>query len=274
MEKVKQLGELNGPLLLFGGAYSNFQALQKMYDVSVDLGIPGSHVINTGDCVAYCGQPLECIDLLKSWEINNIVGNVELQLVNNEDDCGCNFSPEGRCDTLSRNWYAFLKNTLTEDAINWMRTIPKFIAFTIGGKKVFVLHGSYKNISEFVFKSTSWEVKSEVFQATDSDVVIGGHCGLPFHDIQQDKYWLNPGVIGMPANDGTPKVWYMVLNFINGELKFKHKSFEYDYSLTQKIMAEKNLPSTYAQTLGSGLWDNCEILPQEEIALQGQVLYF
>ena len=37
------------------------------------------------------------------------------------------------------------------------------------------------------------------------DGVIGGHCGLPFTKVVGDRLWHNPGAIGMPANDGTPR---------------------------------------------------------------------
>jgi predicted phosphodiesterase len=59
-------------------------------------------------------------------------------------------------------------------------------------KKVTVVHGSYFNTSEFIFKSTVWEDIVANFKATDSDVIIAGHCGLPFNKTQDGLLWLNP----------------------------------------------------------------------------------
>ena len=37
------------------------------------------------------------------------------------------------------------------------------------------------------------------------DAIIGGHSGLPFTQTLGSRLWHNPGAIGMPANDGTPR---------------------------------------------------------------------
>jgi hypothetical protein len=152
--------------------------------------------------------------------------------------------------------------------------MPEFIRFDYYGRSCVVVHGSYFNTSEFIFGSTPWEVKERNFQATGADVIFGGHCGLPFNDGKDNKYWLNPGVIGMPANDGTTRVWYMVLEPAEEELKFEHCSFEYDHEETFARMLETELPIDYAKTLTSGLWDNNDILPVTETKAQGVPLDF
>jgi hypothetical protein len=96
---------------------------------------------------------------------------------------------------------------------------------------------------------------------------------LPFNDIQNNQYWLNSGVIGMPANDGTRRVWYMILDDANG-FSFEHRFFEYDAEEANHLMVKNNLPSQYAKTLLTGLWDNCEILPETETSVQGKELIF
>ena len=84
----------------------------------------------------------------------------------------------------------------------------------------------------------------------------------------------------MPANDGTTRVWYMLLKFENlpkrqagNEFTFEHHSFEYDHEETFARMLETELPISYAKTLTSGLWDNNDILPEVETAEQGKKLF-
>ena len=43
MPEVKVLGELTGPLLVFGGPYSNLQATQAMKAVARQRNIPPEH---------------------------------------------------------------------------------------------------------------------------------------------------------------------------------------------------------------------------------------
>lgn len=263
------LGEKKGKLLVFGGVYSNFQALEAIKEVADKENIAPDNVFCTGDIVAYCAQPEECIQKIKQWGINSIAGNVELQLASGETDCACDFTKGGRCDTFSRQWYPYAQTLLSEDALEWMRSLPEFIRFHYAGHMVSILHGSYHYTSEFIFESTDWNIKQLNFRDTKSTVILSGHCGLPFSQAKDNLYWLNAGVIGMPANDGTPRVWYMILEDDQEQFKYQHCPLDYDHSLASQLMNERGLPSAYASTLLTGLWDNMEILPPEEARQQG-----
>lgn len=270
-EKItKHIGSKKGDLLIFGGAYSNLQALRKMKQIAEEQSITAENVICTGDVVGYCAQPEEVVQLVRDWGVHVIAGNVEIQLREGEEDCGCDFREGSRCDTFSKEWYPFAKTQLSNDSIEWMKGLPDFITLEYSGMKGGVVHGSFFETSGYIFKSTDWSVKEKNVKALSADFVLAGHCGLPFSDVNERKYWLNPGVIGMPANDGTTCVWYMILRMIDGELCVEHHSFEYDYTTASELMKEKNLPKEYALTLRTGIWDNTEILPKEETKWMGK----
>lgn len=271
---TKQLGDLNGKLLIFGGVYSNLQALEGLLQIAEEEGIPFSNIICTGDIVGYCAQPMECLGLIKDNGIHSIAGNVEIQLREEQEDCGCDFTNGGRCDIFSKNWYAYAQQNLDPSFIPWLNELPDFLEFNYAGKKVTVVHGSYEHTSEFIFKSTDWGNKELSFNKSNSDVIIAGHCGLPFFENRNDKLWINPGVIGMPANDGETDVWFGILDDENGELFFEFLNYEYDHEEAADRMLTNHLPSTYAQTLRNGIWDNCEILPEPETKSQGKQINF
>jgi predicted phosphodiesterase len=273
-KKIKNIGQLRGKVLLFGGVYSNLQALESIAQVAQKEGISPENCISTGDIIGYCAQPEETIQFFKKWNAHSIAGNVEIQLSDNAEDCGCDFTKGSRCDDFSQLWYPFAKSKLTPDSLSFISELPQHIQFEYAGKKVTVVHGSYFNTSEFVFKSTAWEQKRATLEATESDVIIAGHCGLPFNDVQNEKMWLNPGVIGMPANDGNTAVWYMILDDQEEVFAFEHKNLQYDYKVTSALMLENNLPKEYANTILNGIWDNMEILPVTEIQQQGQQIQF
>ena len=268
--RIKDIGNLTGPVLCFGGVYSNYQSLQKIRLIAEEHNIYAQNVICTGDVVAYCAQPEETVQAIKDWGIHCISGNVEIQLADDADHCGCDFANGGRCDTFSQQWFPYSKSKLSPDSIDWMKKLPSFIRFQYGGLNGFVLHGSYHHTAEYIFQSTPWEKKQSNFDENKSDLILAGHCGLPFSQERKSKYWLNPGVIGMPANDGSCKVWYMILDDQSGRLNYKHLNYEYDHVKAATLMLEHNLPKTYAKTLETGIWDNCEILPDVETASQGK----
>lgn len=269
---VQDLGKLNGQILVFGGVYSNLPALERLMGIAENLQIPSQNIICTGDIVGYCAEPEECVQTIRRWGVHCIAGNVEIQLRNREADCGCNFDEGSRCDMFSRKWYPFAQSRLSERAIDWMEQLPLHLRFEYAGKRVCVLHGSCQNPSEFVFRSSPWAVKAANFQAIDAEIILAGHCGLPFRHQNGELYWLNAGVIGMPANDGTPRVWFMTIDLTEQGLHIEHHAYTYDHERAARLMEQLHLPREYSETLRTGLWDNCEILPEEETQAQGMRL--
>jgi len=268
-QKTENLGKISGKTLLFGGVYSNLQALEALKQIAEKENINPENCFCTGDIVGYCAQPEETVQLLKLWGAKSIVGNVEIQLRENADDCGCSFREGSRCDDFSQLWYPFAKSKLSENSLDFLKKLPNNISFQYAEKNITVVHGSYFNVSEFIFKSTDWSKKQSNFEATKSDVIIAGHCGLPFNHEEENKIWINPGVIGMPANDGNPSVWYAILEDSNNSFNFTHKTLKYNYKLTSKLMQNGLLPEEYSRTIVTGIWDNTEILPSIETGLQG-----
>ncbi|WP_405609280.1 metallophosphoesterase family protein [Polaribacter sp. Asnod1-A03] len=267
--KTTELSKLSNKVLLFGGVYSNLQALEALKQIAEKENIAPENCICTGDIIGYCAQPEESVQLLKLWGARSIAGNVEIQLRENAEDCGCDFREGSRCDNFSQMWYPYAQSKLSENSLEFLKTLPNNISFEFAKKRFSVVHGSYFNVSEFIYKSTNWSVKEPNFKAANADVIIAGHCGLPFNHQQENKLWLNPGVIGMPANDGNPSVWYVILEDVNSNFRFTHKSLDYNYKLTSKLMQNGLLPEEYSRTIITGIWDNTEILPPIETGLQG-----
>ena len=134
------------------------------------------------------------------------------------------------------------------------------------------MHGSWFEPTEYIFQSTPWQRKSDNLEVAEADVILAGHCGLPFNHINWSNYWLNPGSVGLPANDGTTRGCFIVLNDAKGKFGFTHHSLQYDFKHAAHLIQENSLPETIAQTLQTGLWDNNEILPNEETQEQGIAL--
>jgi len=273
-KKIVHIGKVHGKVLLFGGVYSNLQALEKLISLAEEEGVALENCICTGDIVGYCAKPEETVQLFQDWGAKSIQGNVEQQLFEGAEDCGCDFTVGSRCDGFSKTWYPYAQGRLSKASIDWMGELPNNITFEFAGKKVTVVHGAFDHISEFIFASSPASIKKQNFKHTKSDIIVAGHSGLPFHQEIDDSLWLNPGVVGMPANDGTPRVWYLILEEMDGKIQYTHRYLEYDHKTTYQLMRDHHLPLEYAETLLSGLWDNMEILPEAEKRLQGIPINF
>ncbi len=277
---VLDLGRLDGPVLCFGGPYSNAQATEAMLAEALTRGIPSERVICTGDVVAYGGDPQACIDLVREAGIRVVMGNCEESLGFNAADCNCGFEKDSDCAAWSTDWFAHAAAVLDGDALAWMRALPRQLRFTMAGRNIAVIHGGDQNISEYVFASTPDAAKAEIIDRLDADAVIGGHSGLPFTQVLGPRVlntqniggrlWHNPGAIGMPANDGTPRVWYSVLAETPDGLGISHLSLDYDHAAAARAMRAGGLPEAYARTIEDGLWPNMDVMSPPGRALRGR----
>mmetsp|Transcript_52814 Transcript_52814/g.165870 ORF Transcript_52814/g.165870 Transcript_52814/m.165870 type:complete len:360 (+) Transcript_52814:56-1135(+) len=285
---ILDLGVFDGPVLLFGGAYSNLQALQAMLKVAKDeLRIPPQRMIHTGDAVAYCAQPRETVELLRDSGAHCLMGNCEENVGFGKPDCGCGFPENSACNAYSLNWYAHVMRQLDghSQLQMWMAERPRRIDFTMAGRRFAVVHGSPRNISEFLWPSTPDSELQACFGVLPAGVdgIVGGHSGIPFARLVppapgvpggRHRLWINAGVLGMPANDGTSRGWYAVLSpSSSGGLEVSIRALEYDAKqAAEAIYADGTLVRGYADSLLSGVWPSHDVLPLEEQMATGVAL--
>jgi hypothetical protein len=205
------LGALDGPVLVFGGPYSNLEAAEAVRAEAQRLGVPPARTICTGDIVAYCADPGATVALIRDWGIPVVQGNVEEQLGAGAEDCACGFTPGSACETLAAQWYAHAEREVSADDRRWMAGLPRLVRFTLAGRRLAAIHGGVSRINRWLFASTPAADKLAEIALADAEGVLAGHCGLPFVDFLGGPLWCNAGTVGLPANDGTPRVWYAVL---------------------------------------------------------------
>ena len=260
---------IDGPLMVFGGPYSNLEASRAVLAEARRLGMPPERMICTGDVVAYAADAAATVDLIRSSGCHVVMGNCEESLAASVDDCGCGFPPGSSCERLSTAWFEHARSDLTSDAQAWMGRLPRRIDLEIAGRNFAVVHGGLDRINQFIFASTATVIKDRELSRAGVDGIIAGHCGLPFTQTIGGRLWHNPGVIGMPANDGTPRFWYGLLIPSEDSISIEHRSIEYDYARAVAKMRRAGLPEEYADALKSGLWPSCDVLPWKEIRERG-----
>lgn len=256
--------------LLFGGPYGNLQATQALLAEARRLGISPDRMLCTGDLVAYCGNPVETIDLIRDSGIAVVGGNCDEQLGASASDCGCGFEPGSACARLSAAWFAFADSVVRPDQRRWLASLPGRVDLRIGGRTLAAIHGSAHSINSFVFAGTPEGEKRRSLDALGGDGAVGGHSGLPFTQVLGDRLWHNPGVIGMPANDGTPRVWFSIVRETEAGLAIERRALAYDHEGAQAAMRGAGLPESYREALATGLWPSLDVLPEPERAETGR----
>ena len=262
---------LDPPVLVFGGPYSNLRALAAVQERTEELGIPASRCICTGDVVAYCAEPEETVAAIRDWGCHVIAGNCEEQLAAGAEDCACGFEAGSECDLLAKGWYPFANARVSRETRVWMAGLPTTLAFAVGGWKLSAVHGGHDVINRFIFASQRDVLADELDRAA-ADVVVAGHSGIPFIERVGQRTWFNPGVIGMPANDGTADVWYGLIGLEGGDLLLSTHRLGYDHHGAAAAMRRAGHANGYARTLVTGLWPSLDVLPPAERAAMGRKL--
>jgi predicted phosphodiesterase len=263
------LGTVSAPLLFFGGPYGNLQALAALEEKARLWGIPAERIVCTGDVAAYCADPQAVVDRVRDWGIHVVMGNCEESLGFDDPDCGCGFRQGGECDRLARQWFAHGLANLDAGAKTWMRSLPRRLFIDVAGRRLAVVHGGATRLNHYIFPSTPTAEKDAQLRRLDVDGIVGGHSGLPFTQFTDQGLWHNPGAIGMPANDGTPRVWYSILDPVGGPIRLTHHALDYDYRAAARRMDARGLPAGYRDGLTSGIWPSMDILPDGERAMRG-----
>ncbi len=261
-------------MLVFGGVYSNLQALEAVLAEAGKRGIGPGNMLCTGDIVAYGADASACVERIRDLGIASIAGNCEEQLALELADCGCGYAPGTSCDVLSRTWFAHASAQVSAGQRAWMDGLPEHLNIAINGLTLTVLHGSLREANRFVFASTPARVKLHDIDQAGTDGIIAGHSGLPFTQVLDGRLWHNSGALGLPANDGTARVWCSILS--PGErprtLKIEHVALGYDHAGAARNMRKAGLPEDYAKALETGLWPSCDVMPKDEGSATGRAL--
>ena len=257
--QVSDFGRFDTPLVLFGGTYSNLQALLALQAV-----IGTRSAICTGDVVAYGGNPSETVALIRDLGYPVVAGNCERQIAEGADTCGCGFGAGSACDLLSRGWYPFALQSCDAETRAWMAALPDVGIFVQNNRRFAVLHGGATEISRFLWPSSeASDFQREISELETVlgpiDGVVAGHSGIAFHRMIGRHHWINAGAIGLPPHDGRCQTRYAVLE--DGDVTF-HR-LDYDAQSARAAMEAKGLTQGYDQTLTTGIWPSEDILPVE-----------
>jgi predicted phosphodiesterase len=255
-------------IMVIGGPYSNLRATRAAMAEADRLGIPPSRIICTGDVVAYCAEPEETARAIAAWGCHVIQGNCEQQLAAGAADCACNFEEGSACDLLAKGWYPYAAARVSDATRAWMGALPETLTFRLRGLAFRVVHGGTSDISRWVFASDDALIREECRWAA-ADIVIAGHCGLPFIARSGRQVWFNAGVIGMPANDATTDVWFGLITPGDSGVTLSTHRLAFDHKGAAAAMRRSGHANGYARTLVTGIWPSLDILPAREKAAMG-----
>ena len=247
---------------IFGGVYSNHIALRAAIDDAKKRGCEAMFCL--GDLGAFGPNPDKVFPILIDAGVVTIQGNYDHSIGNDLPDCQCGYTDPAD-NHYARLSYQYTFNKTNSQWRPWLAGLAREIRFEVGGKRVLCCHGSPRRANEFLWESTTPTHLLEKFcEDYRADVIVATHTGLPWtRELSDGRMFVNCGVLGRPANNGTTRVGYSILD-LNGH---QYNELEYDHEALAREMEAEKLPDAFVETIRTGWWTTClEILPAKERA--------
>ena len=249
-------------IALFGGIYSNHFALRAAIEDARRRGC--GKLICLGDLGAFGPNPDKVFPLLVDAGVVTLRGNYDDSIANDLPDCQCGYTDPAD-NFYARLSYHYTYRRTSERWRRWMAELAAEIRLEVGGKRVLCCHGSPRRMNEFLWESTTPTHLLEKFcDDFSADIIVATHTGLPWtRRLSGDRTFVNCGVLGRPANDGTTDVGYVVLDASGPQ----YVRLAYDHEALAAEMEVEDLPAPFVETIRTGWWTTClEILPTRERA--------
>lgn len=250
---------------LFGGVYSNAPALAAAIADARSRGAEALYCL--GDLGGFGPHPDRVFPLLREAAVTCLQGNYDLAIAQGAEDCGCGYT-DPRDNDFARISYVYTLRRTSMEHRRWLGALPPFRRLALGPWRLLLCHGSPRRINEFLWETATPTGLLERFcREADADVLCFTHTGIKWHRaLPSGRHAVNVGALGRPENDGTPRVWYVLLS-ATPDLSVEFVGLRYDHEALAREMTREALPPEFVETIRTGWWTSClECLPAKERA--------
>jgi diadenosine tetraphosphatase ApaH/serine/threonine PP2A family protein phosphatase len=252
-------------IAVFGGVYNNHLALIETLRDARQRGAEALFCL--GDLGGFGPTPDRVYPLLRQSDVQVMRGNYDISLADGLEDCGCGYT-DPRDNYFAQISYAYTFQRTSGANKHWLRTLPDVLRAQLGRYRLYMCHGSPRQVNEFLWESTTPDCLLETFcRDYQAEVILCTHTGIKWHrTLPGDCHVINVGVIGRPENTGETHVWYALLT-ADPALRVRFVPVQYDYQALAQEMCQEGLPEAFAETILTGWWTTClEVLPGKERA--------
>ena len=154
-----------------------------------------------------------------------------------------------------------------------MGSLPHIATFTMSRAHLAVAHGGVTQTNRSIFPATPDEDLRRELQLSGTDGVIAEHSEIRHSRQVDSQLWHNAGATGMPANDGTPRLWYSVVTPSSDSIYIEIQALAFNWRGAVAKIRAAGLPLACADALESRVMaqgQNC--MPSEDRAQRGRPL--
>jgi putative phosphoesterase len=226
--------------------HANLPALEASLEAIDERGVDGLYC--GGDLVGYGPDPNGVCSLVERRAIPTIYGNYDYAIARDLTDCGCAYVTKHDRELGQRSVDWTLSHT-GKQAKDFMRGLPFDLRFTLGRRRVRLVHGSPRKVNEYLFEDKPARTFERIAALADCDVLVFGHTHKPWIRSYGGVLFVNCGSIGKPK-DGDPRAAFALLEAdAQGDIVASIERVPYDAEAVAREVAAVGLPGEYAEML-------------------------
>ncbi len=236
-------------ITVFGDIHANLPALEA---VLADIAARDLNDLNClGDLVGYGTFPNEVVAAIRERGIPTIMGNYDLGVGHDSDDCGCAYrTPEARA--LGERSIAWSNAHTTPENKAYLRGLVDKIALQLDDLKVVLVHGSPRKVNEYLYEDRPEASLERLLDLAEADVLVCGHTHLPYHRVLgSGRHVINAGSVGKPK-DNDPRACYLALSAEGRDLSVEFIRVPYDVEKAAQAIEATEMPDEFAGMLRLG----------------------
>lgn len=187
-------------IAIISDIHGNYPALKSVIEEIKKNNI--SQIISLGDVAGYYCFINECIELLRSEKVINIMGNHDYYLTSGT---GCPRS-------YSANFcLEYQKKVITDINMSWLKKSVPFLDM----QGISLRHGGWNDpLDEYIYNFAFDEVDGR-----DEKLFVSGHTHKQCCIKKSDKEYMNPGSVGQPRDYFSTAAYAIVDDDFNVSLK-------------------------------------------------------
>ncbi len=233
-------------IALLGDVHANLPALQAVVAHAQKQDVAGYW--NIGDFVGYGPNPNEVIDLLRDIQSLSIIGNYDQKVLKFPQKAKKWRKRKHPLKYLAFKW---AYETLTEDNLAYLASLPAELEMTEAGHSILLTHASPLSDEEHLTPETPHERFQELAQGVSAELVVFGHSHRSFVQLIDSVWFVNTGSVGRP-DDGDPRGCYAIVDLTDRDISVQHYRIPYDIDRTVEAIHAAHLPESFAQMMIQG----------------------
>lgn len=221
--------------------HGNLEAMKTAYlDI---LEREADSIICLGDLTGYGPYPNEVIDFIREKRIMVVLGNYDASVV----EKSFKYIKNNDINKFCMPWAV---SQLSSENIEYLKSLPQSLILKCNGIEIHFVHGSYRNINEYL--NEDYDKLDEVMEEFNGDILVCGHTHIPYKKSFGDKLLINDGSIGKPKI-GRPNGTYIIIDINKKGLRVEFIEFEYNHKKTIEAMKEKKLHTACIENVMTGV---------------------